>query len=151
MHCSCCKKKTTFVIDSRDIDFCTIRRRRECANCKYRFTTYEKAEPVKLAIIKKDMSIQPYSRDKIAAGVALATEKLDISTEQLEAIVDRVEQELLKSGESQIPSYKIGQIVLRELKKLDEVAYLRFSSVYKGFTSLKIFQKELEKLQRLNK
>lgn len=148
MHCPCCKKKATFVIDSRDIDVSTIRRRRECAHCKYRFTTYEKTEPTKLMVIKKDGLLQPYSRDKIAAGVALATEKLDISTEQLEAIVDEVERELLKMGEPNVPSLKIGRMVLGKLRRLDEVAYLRFSSVYKGFSSIKSFEKELKKLTK---
>lgn len=148
MWCPCCKKKTTFVIDSRDIDPSTIRRRRECASCHYRFTTYEKIDPVKLTVIKKNGTLQPYSRDKIAAGVALATEKLDVTTEKIESIIDRVEQDLLQTGEPQVSSAKIGQLVLKELRHLDEVAYLRFNSVYKAFSSIKSFEKELKKINK---
>ena len=147
MICPRCRKETTFVIDSRDIDLDVIRRRRECSQCLYRFTTYERIEPVKLTVIKKDGISQSYQRSKIVNGILLAVEKCKVTKDQVEEIADAVEQELISLNIHEIPTTKIGSIVLRLLCKVDDVACLRFSSVYKQFTTLKSFEKEMTKLQ----
>lgn len=147
MICPRCKKETTYVIDSRDIDYDAIRRRRECNACSYRFTTYERVEPVKLTVIKKDGSKQPYQRLKITNGILLAVEKSSVTDDAVDDITDTIEQELIALDLHEIPTPKIGSIVLRNLCKVDDVACLRFSSVYKQFTTLKSFEKEMSKLQ----
>lgn len=151
MHCPCCKKAETCVIDSRDINPDAIRRRRECSICGYRFTTYERIEPVKLMVVKKNGEKEPYQRSKIINGVSLAIEKRNITPEQVEEIADRIEQELLKTQLAEVTSAKIGKLVLEQLCQIDKVACLRFSSVYKEFSSLKSFERELTKLQNQTK
>lgn len=147
MICPRCRKETTYVIDSRDIELGTIRRRRECSACSYRFTTYERIEPIKLVVIKKDGSKQPYQRAKITNGILLAVEKSSVNPGAIEDITDAIEQELIALNMHEIPTTKIGAIVVRSLCKVDDVACLRFSSVYKQFTTLKSFEKEMTKLQ----
>lgn len=154
MLCPKCKQET-YVIDSRDIEPNVIRRRRECEDCNHRFTTYERIEPVNITIIKRDGSHEPYERDKITRGILLAIQKRTIPEQEIEEIVDRVEAKLSEIGEDAIPSRKIGELVIKELRELDEVAYLRFASVYKAFKSAKSFEKELARLparqEKLNK
>lgn len=147
MLCPKCKNETS-VIDSRDIDDIIIRRRRECDNCDYRFTTYERIEPVSINVVKRDGSLQAYDRDKIKRGIALAVQKRTISEQEIDDIIDRIESKLFEIGESAIPSRKIGELAIKELRNLDDVAYLRFASVYKSFQSAKSFKKELEKLTK---
>ena len=146
MLCPGCKQSTTYVIDSRDINAFAIRRRRECADCSYRFTTYEKTVPIKIKVEKRSSSKELYDREKIFKGVALATEKLNIDEDKINDIVDCVEHKIIQTQENPISSAKIGKIVLEELRNLDKVAYLRFASVYRGFSSIKSFEKELKKL-----
>jgi len=117
-------------------------------SCHHRFTTYENLEPVKFSVAKKNGTTEPYDRSKIIRGMKLATEKLNISNEKLEQIADRIEQKLLQLNKSVIPSTKIGDLVVLELRKLDAVAYLRFKSVYKGFKDCRSFAKEAIKLQK---
>lgn len=148
MVCPKCHKDDIAVIDSRDVDGESIRRRRQCSKCGYRFTTYEKVEPVRFTVQKKSGNVEPYDRVKVLRGLQIATEKRDISKERLEEIVDAIEQKLIRTGKSVIPSRKIGDLVISQLRNLDEVAYLRFASVYKEFCSKKSFAKELEKLEK---
>ena len=146
MICPRCRK-TTYVIDSRDIDCDAIRRRRECSACSYRFTTYERIEPIKLTVVKKNGTKQPYQREKIIHGILRAVEKSKVDRHQVEQLTDAIEQDLLACDIHEISTQKIGSIVLRYLCKVDDVACLRFSSVYKEFTTLKSFEKEMSKLQ----
>jgi transcriptional repressor NrdR len=147
MLCPACKKSDTKVLDSRDeINF--VRRRRECLKCRYRFTTYEKIESTKLQVIKRDGSVQDFKREKLARGIFLALEKRPFLKQQIELFIDEIEGTLLSSNVKKIPSRQIGNLVLDKLKSIDEVAYLRFLSVYKGFGSAKKFQTEAEKLKK---
>lgn len=147
MRCPNCQEEDIQVIDSRESDFTTIRRRRECSKCHYRFTTYEKVEPLKLTVIKRDGHREPYDREKILRGVRTATEKREIEGEAIEKLVAQVEKKLITIKAQEVTSTRIGNLVIKELLKLDLVSYLRFTSVYRGFSSLKSFEKELEKIR----
>lgn len=146
MLCPKCKSEKLSVIDSRDTDEKAVRRRRECEECGYRFTTYERVEPVKLLVLKRSGDIQPFDRSKIFRGMAIAANGR-ISNEQIEQIVDDIEQKFADIGENVIPSRKIGNLVIAKLKKKDEIVYLRFASVYKNFQNIDSFEEELEKLK----
>lgn len=146
MICPRCQHNDTDVIDSRDVDEQSIRRRRECGKCKYRFTTYENIEPIKISVLKRDGEIEPYSREKLISGMAKATQKRNISSDKLEDIADRIEQKLIEKNGNVCASRAIGQLAIKELKKLDKVAYIRFASVYKNFSSCNSFIKEAEQL-----
>ena len=148
MNCPRCHNSDIEVIDTRDCDSDCVRRRRECVKCHYRFTTYERIEPIKLSVQKRSGGVEPYNREKVIRGMKIATEKRDIDVAELEEIADRIEQKLIETGKPMVPSRKIGNLVIKELKELDEVSYLRFASVYKGFCSGKSFEKELEKLKQ---
>lgn len=145
MLCPSCKKSDTKVIDSRDEDV-QVKRRRCCLKCHYRFTTYETFESPKLRVIKKDNSLEEFCADKLARGIKLALEKRPFSNDQIQEIIDQTVQQILDLKSNPIPSREIGNIVLEILRKKDDVAYLRFLSVYKKFGSAKKFQKEAEKL-----
>lgn len=147
MECPRCKSTKISVIDSRDCDAAAIRRRRECDGCDFRFTTYERIEPIKLMVQKRDGAVEPYQREKIIRGLQIATEKREISPIILEEIADRIELKLMEEGEGPIPSKRIGDFCIRELRKLDHVAYLRFASVYRSFASLEAFEKEMKKIK----
>ena len=152
MRCPYCLNKTTKVLDSRDIDEGkSIRRRRECLKCKRRFTTYERIEPVNLLIVKRDGTREFYDRNKIMTGVLKACEKRPISEKQIEKIINKVEAKIEKLKTPEISSAKIGELIVRELKSLDKVAYIRFASVYKSFEDLKDFEKELKTIKSTNK
>jgi transcriptional repressor NrdR len=125
-----------------------VRRRRQCEKCGYRFTTYERIDPVKFTVIKSTGKHQPYDREKLIRGMAIATEKRDVSPETLDEIADRIEQKLLRSGKPEVTSRQIGNCVIAELRELDEIAYLRFTSVYRDFKTKKAFTKEIEKLEK---
>ncbi len=146
--CPKCHKDNIAVIDSRDTDDESIRRRRECVKCGYRFTTYERIEPVKFMVKKKNGGSEPYDRNKVIRGISLATEKRGISAHTIERLVDDIEQKLIQSGESTITSRNIGDLVIKHLKKLDQVSYIRFASVYKVFRTPKAFVNELKKLDK---
>jgi len=147
MYCPKCKKENTSVIDSRDVDDRTVRRRRECLECKYRFTTYERVEPIKISVIKRSGVVEPFEREKITKGIAIASGGR-INEDQIEDIVDEVEQKLISSKASEVPSKKIGNLIISRLKKIDEITYLRFTSVYKKFENLGSFEQELIKLKK---
>lgn len=147
MLCPECKKSDTKVLDSRDDDR-LIRRRRECLRCHYRFTTYERIESPKIKVIKRNGETEEYQRDKIARGIHLALEKRPVSCSQIESIIDNIEHDVTKLKTKFISSKQIGKFVIDRLKEADEVAYLRFLSVYKSFGSASKFQKEAEKLTK---
>jgi len=145
MRCVFCGKGTK-VIDKRNNEE-TIRRRRECLSCKKRFTTYERPE-VSITVIKKDGRREPFSREKILSGIMKACEKRPVSREMIDELVDKIESEIRRSGD-EIETKKIGDIVMRKLKILDKVAYIRFASVYRSFDDLSSFEKELKELKKV--
>lgn len=128
-----------------------MRRRRECATCLRRFTTYERVEEAPLVVVKKDGRREAFDRQKILAGLLRACEKRPVSTESLQALADDVERELRERGEREVLSSAIGELVMDRLHRLDDVAYVRFASVYRQFTDIQHFQHELERLQRLGR
>jgi transcriptional repressor NrdR len=135
------------VIDSRPADEgSAIRRRRECISCGKRFTTYEKVENLPLIIIKKDGTRQPYDRDKLISGLLKSCEKRPVSTEQLEKLADKVELQIQNSMRREISSGEIGEMVMELLKDIDEIAYVRFASVYRQFKDVNSFMQELNDL-----
>jgi len=147
MKCPYCGFLEDKVIDSRPTDEgSAIRRRRECIKCQRRFTTYEKVESLPLMIIKKDKSRQPYNREKLLNGILRACEKRPVSINDLEKMVDEIESQLYNSLQREITSKDIGEMVMARLKELDEVAYVRFASVYRQFRDINTFMDELHKL-----
>ena len=147
MICPFCAHLETKVVDKRDSGK-TTRRRRECAKCTRRFTTFERAETLDLLVVKKDGKREPFDRIKLRSGIIKACEKRPVSAADIERLIDEIEAELRKSGTNEVPSKKIGDLVIKKLKKLDEVAYIRFASVYRQFTDIGDFEKELAKLSR---
>jgi transcriptional repressor NrdR len=149
MKCPYCSHLEDKVIDSRPTDEgATIRRRRECLACQKRYTTYEKVEYMPLMVIKKDKSRQPYSREKLLNGVLRACEKRPISMDEIENLIDRVEAHISNTLEREVKSSVVGEKVMEELRKLDEVAYVRFASVYRQFKDIDTFMDELQKIIR---
>jgi transcriptional repressor NrdR len=149
LRCPYCQHLDDKVIDSRLArDGDVIRRRRECLRCERRFTTYERVEEVMPVVIKKDGRREPFDRQKIAAGIQRACEKRPVSADAVEEVVRRIETEMQESGEREIPSSRIGERVMAALKDLDEVAYVRFASVYRRFQDLNDFMLELQGLLR---
>ena len=147
MKCPFCMKDDTRVIDSRPSeDNYSIRRRRKCDSCGKRFTTYEKVETIPLVVIKKDQTREPYDRAKIESGVFRSCHKRPVPVEAINACVDAVENAVFNMEAREIPSSSIGEIVMEHLKKLDQVAYLRFASVYREFKDVNTFMDELRKL-----
>lgn len=147
MHCIKCNCEESKVIDSRTVDESnSIRRRRECLNCKARFTTYEKIEYTPIIVIKKNGLRQQFDRNKVINGVVRACEKRPVSMEEIEKLVDEIEMELNNSMEKEIDSNVIGEMVIDKLKSIDEIAYVRFASVYRQFKDINEFRKELNKL-----
>ena len=147
MKCPFCSFEDSKVVDSRPTDEGTsIRRRRECLHCGKRFTTYETVERMPLMLIKRDGTRQAYDRQKLLNGLIKACEKRQVSLMQLEQIVDHVEQKLFGSLESEVSSKVIGELVMEQLRKVDEVAYVRFASVYRQFKDINTFMEELNTL-----
>ena len=147
MKCPYCGHPDTRVIDSRPADDGhSIRRRRSCDVCGKRFTTYEKVETIPLIIIKKDNNREQYNRGKIENGVLRACYKRPASAEEIQKCIDRIETKIFSLEEKEIPSSAIGEIVMDELKKLDEVAYVRFASVYREFKDVNTFMDEIKKI-----
>ena len=145
MKCPFCNHENTRVIDSRPAEENnSIRRRRVCDECGKRFTTYEKVETIPLIIIKKDNNREAYDRAKIESGVLRACHKSPVSAAQITKLVDEVENEIFNLEEREIPSDIVGEILMRKLKALDEVAYVRFASVYREFKDLNTFMDELK-------
>jgi transcriptional repressor NrdR len=147
MRCPFCKKTENKVIDSRlSHEGAVIRRRRECLDCSRRFTTYERVEEMLPLVVKKDGRREAFDREKILAGLKKAVEKRPVSAEQLEQVVLDIEQKLQEAGEKEVPSTSIGEHVMRALQKIDDVAYVRFASVYRSFRDVKEFMDELKDL-----
>jgi transcriptional repressor NrdR len=152
MRCPFCRNRGNRVVDSRlSGDGATIRRRRMCSACKKRFTTYERVEEIAAMVVKKDGRREPFERSKIVAGIKRACEKRPVSMETIEQIADRVEAAVAESGERESASSFIGEIVMNELHRIDQVAYVRFASVYRSFKDIEEFMHELEDLIRLRK
>ncbi|WP_128656090.1 transcriptional regulator NrdR [Paenibacillus sp. 598K] len=144
MKCPYCDYAGTKVLDSRPAnENKSIRRRRECEQCSRRFTTFEMIEETPLIVIKKDGSREEFSRDKILRGLIRACEKRPVSIDQLEVIVSEVEKELRTTAQAEVDSFQIGEFVMEELYPIDEVAYVRFASVYRQFKDINMFMKEL--------
>jgi len=152
VRCPFCSYEESKVIDSRPAENGTIvRRRRECIECKRRFTTYEKLESVPLVVIKKSGDRQTYDRNKILSGILKACEKRPISADTIEGLLDIIEYKILTTYDKEIQSKDIGEIVIEELKKIDEIAYVRFASVYRQFKDINTFMDELKSMLDENK
>lgn len=149
MKCPFCGNTDTQVVETRvaeDGDF--IRRRRQCIECEKRFTTYERPDVTFPAIVKKDGRRIEYERDKLLGSMNLALRKRPVSTEQIDSAVERIEEKLLNLGVREVPSSRIGELVMRELKKLDKVAYVRFASVYRSFEDIDDFKTLVDEVRK---
>lgn len=148
MRCSQCQHDETRVIESRDVsDGEAIRRRRACDTCHFRFTTYERIERPQLIVVKNNGNRELFSREKLLAGLYRACEKTPVTSMQLENLVSDVEQCLHELGEQEVASSKIGEVVMERMAKLNEVAYVRFASVYRRFKDIAGFEKELKQIR----
>ena len=148
MHCPFCSNDDTRVVDSRLVgDGDQIRRRRQCAQCKERFTTYERAELSLPRVVKRDGTRVPFSDDKLRAGILRALEKRPVASDQVESALSRIRHWLMAKGEREVRSRVIGERVMHELRGLDQVAYVRFASVYRSFQDVNAFREEIEKLE----
>ncbi|GAB4548027.1 MAG: transcriptional regulator NrdR [Pleurocapsa sp.] len=151
MHCPYCQHTESRVLESRSTESGqSIRRRRECLNCKHRFTTYERIEFVPITVIKRDGSRESFDRSKLLRGIIIACEKTDISYQKIEEIVDDLEAKLQQNLEREFSSSEIGELVLKYLRRENEVAYVRFASVYRKFQGIKDFIETLNRLQNEN-
>jgi len=149
MRCPRCGQETDRVIDSRAVrDGKGVRRRRECASCGHRYTTYEYVDAVTLLVVKRDGRREPYQRDKARRGVVQACRKRPITAEQIEALIDRVESQLQRLGGQEIEAREVGRLLMAELRELDPVAYVRFTSVYRRFDSVDAFVEIVEGMGR---
>ncbi len=146
MQCPYCRHENTKVTDSRDTGAYSIRRRRECLECNRRFTTYEHIEMSPIYIIKKDGRREKYEKNKIKNGVMKALQKRPVSHEHIETLLENIEEKIRRTGKEEIPSATIGEYVMDELKLIDQVAYIRFASVYRSFADITLFEKEVQKL-----
>lgn len=148
MKCPQCLHNGSRVVDSRPSDEgTTIRRRRECENCHYRFTTFERIEERPLLVVKKNKDREEFDRSKILHGVHRAFEKRPFSAKQQEAIVDRIESRIREEGKREIDSKEIGEYVMQELIQIDDVAYIRFASVYRQFQDIDVFMEEMRNIE----
>lgn len=147
MKCPSCQNNNTRVLDSRPVDdYRSIRRRRECEECSYRFTTFEKVEEIPLIVVKKEGTREEFSREKILRGLLRACEKRPVPLKELEEITASIEKELRSNGVSEINSESVGEMVMERLAKIDDVAYVRFASVYRQFKDINVFIDELKEL-----
>ena len=148
MHCPFCKHSETKVIDSRLVaEGAQIRRRRECLACRERCTTYESAELLLPRVIKNNGSRQPFDEDKLRSGLLRALEKRPVSLEAIDAAIARILLRLRQTGERELPSKQVGELVMEELRELDDVAFVRFASVYRSFQDVQEFRKEIDALR----
>ena len=148
MHCPFCQADDTKVIDSRLVaEGDQVRRRRECVSCAERFTTYEVAELVMPRVIKQDGVREPFNEEKLRSGLLRALEKRPVSLEDTEAVINQIKHALRATGEREVKSLVLGELVMEHLKKLDQVAYVRFASVYRSFQDLAEFRDEIERPQ----
>lgn len=151
MRCPSCQYNGTKVVDSRPVDENkSIRRRRECEECGFRFTTFEKVEETPLIVVKKDGSREEFSREKVLRGLIRACEKRPVTLEQLEEIVFMIEKELRRLGTSEVKSEQVGEKVMDKLAAVDEVAYVRFASVYRQFKDINVFMEEVKEILKRN-
>lgn len=151
MKCPYCDSTESKVIDSRPVDDgASIRRRRECLECEKRFTTYEQVESVPLVVIKKDGKRQVYNRQKLLNGILRACEKTSVTYPQIESLVAEIEANIYSRLDKEIPSYEIGELVMDKLKKINDIAYVRFASVYREFKDVNTFLDELNRLLHSN-
>jgi transcriptional repressor NrdR len=147
MKCPYCHFEDTQVTDSRLADNGeVVKRRRQCKNCRRRFTTFERIERIGLTVVKKDNTREEYSRDKLVRSIAVACTKRPVPADQLEEAVNDIEAQLFKQGTSEVPASAIGELVMQHLRELDEVAYIRFASVYRNFADLEEMREEMEGL-----
>jgi transcriptional repressor NrdR len=152
MHCPFCKANDTKVIDSRLVsEGDQVRRRRECLSCKERFTTFESAELVMPRVVKQDGTRQPFDEEKLTRGVARALEKRPVGIEAIEKAIHKIKYRLRATGERELTSLSVGEEVMRELRELDEVAYVRFASVYRSFQDINEFKEEVDRLSQPSK
>lgn len=150
MHCPFCAAPDTRVVDSRlSAEGDKVRRRRECVNCDARFTTYEVAELVMPQVVKRDHRREAFNEDKLRAGMMRALEKRPVSTEQIEDIIQRIKNWARASGERELQAGQLGEWIMHELRELDQVAYVRFASVYRSFEDVNAFREEIERLQSM--
>jgi transcriptional repressor NrdR len=147
MRCPQCGTRDTRVVDSRDLDEgATIRRRRECASCTTRFTTYERVEAARLVVVKRDGVRQEFDRDKLASGLAKALTRRPVPAGAADRAADAIEAELRSSGVSEVPTSRIGALAMQKLRELDQIAYIRFASVYQSFDDLEALKREVDTL-----
>lgn len=147
MKCLFCKNPQTKVIETREAGD-ALRRRRECLACEQRFTTYERVEKQQLRIVKRDGSREFFNRDKLKHGLLVACEKRPVSQEQIENAVAEIEKELRGKGDLEVPSREVGEVAMKYVRSLDEVAYIRFASVYKQFKDIESFKQEIDELSK---
>jgi transcriptional repressor NrdR len=145
MQCPFCASTNSRVIDTRSAEG-GIRRRRECENCGRRFTTYERVAPLRLMVIKQDGRREPFERDKIVRGIQIACAKRPVDTEEIEELVSGIESELYHRGSREVTSREIGEMVMQNLRRLDEVAYIRFATIYRRFADVEDLAVEIESL-----
>lgn len=149
MKCPYCRISDSRVVDTREIvGMDAIRRRRQCRQCGRRFTTHERVEPISMNVVKKDGRREPYDRRKLEAGVFRACTKRPIPTEKLQQVVDEVETAIFSRASGEVESQTIGELVMEKLRELDQVAYIRFASVYRSFADLEDIREEVESLLR---
>ncbi len=149
MRCPRCNETGTRVIDSRDLEGgSTIRRRRECETCAYRFTTYERPEGARLTVLKRDGSRQEFDRNKLQAGLLKALEKRPVTLERVEEAVDDIEGSVRGRGEAEISSKEIGRLATEALRDIDQLAYIRFASVYHSYEDIDTLKREVDRLMR---
>jgi transcriptional repressor NrdR len=145
MRCPSCKSEELRVLETRDLED-AIRRRRECAVCGRRFTTFERIDALRLYVVKRDGRREPFDRAKVLRGVRIACEKRPVSLEEIEALADAVERDLVAAGEAEVPSTRVGDLVIQRLLHLDPIAYIRFASVYREMKTLEAIGREVQGL-----
>ena len=147
MRCPTCEERDTRVIDSRELDeAATIRRRRECVGCGARFTTYERVEAARLVVLKRDGARQEFDRDKLAAGIRKALTRRPVPDSAAERAADEIEATLRAAGSTEVDSSRIGELAMEQLRALDQIAYIRFASVYQSFEDLEALKREVDSL-----
>src|SRR6187402_1034095 len=147
MRCPHCENTATRVIDSRDLENgSTIRRRRECEACGHRFTTYERPEGARLVVVKRDGSREEFEREKLRAGLLKALQKRPVTLDRVEAALDEIELTLRARGDAEVPSTDIGRLATDALRELDQLAYIRFASVYHAYDDIETLQREVDRL-----
>ncbi len=152
MKCPACHHADSKVTDSRLInDGMAIRRRRECLKCEFRFSTYEEVEILNLTVIKRDGRKEPYSKEKLESGLRKSFEKRPITQDEFKKLINSIERDVQLDGKFEIKSSRLGEIIMKHLRKVDDVAYIRFASVYRSFKDAKTFQRELKKIMKKSK